>query len=134
MKTYKGRIRIMKIIKTDNAPAALGPYSQAVEHDGIVFTSGQIPMDPATGELKTDIQEATRQSLTNLKNLLEAAGSGLDQIMKVDIYILDMDQFAKINEVYSEFFTDHKPARNCIAVSALPKNAVLEIEAIARVK
>ncbi|MDD7363695.1 MAG: RidA family protein [Peptoniphilus sp.] len=124
----------MKIIKTDNAPSAIGPYSQAVEHDGIVYTSGQIPVDPKTGELKTDIKEATRQSLTNLKNLLEAAGSGLDEIMKVNIFILDMGQFSDINAVYSEFFTDHKPARSCVAVTTLPKDAVIEIEAFARVK
>lgn len=121
----------MKIIKTDKAPSAIGPYSQAVEHGDLVYTSGQIPVDPATGELKTDIKEATRQSLNNLKNLLEASGSSLEHVLKVNIYILDMGEFSDINEVYAEFFDEHKPARSCVAVTTLPKNAVIEIEAIA---
>ncbi|MDQ0507678.1 Enamine/imine deaminase [Aedoeadaptatus ivorii] len=124
----------MNITQTDKAPAAIGPYSQAVVSDSVVYTSGQIPVDPATGELKTDIKEATHQSLTNLKNLLEASGSSLENTLKVNIFITDMDQFGAINEVYAEYFSTHKPARSCVAVKTLPKNAVIEIEAIARTK
>ncbi|CAC9925529.1 putative endoribonuclease L-PSP [Aedoeadaptatus nemausensis] len=123
----------MKVVSTDKAPAAVGPYSQAIVDGGVVYASGQIPMDPATGEMKTDVSEAARQSLTNLKNLLEAAGSDLENVIKVTIFITDMDKFGELNEVYGEFFSDHRPARSCVEVSALPKDAVLEIEAIARV-
>lgn len=93
----------MKMIQTDKTVAAIGPYSQAVEDGGVVYLSGQIPVDPKTGEVKTDIKEATRQCLTNVKNLLEAAGSDLNHVMKVNLFILDMDQFSAINEVYGEF-------------------------------
>lgn len=123
----------MKVVSTDRAPAAVGPYSQAIVDGGVVYASGQIPMDPATGEMKTDVSEAARQSLINLKNLLEAAGSDLENVIKVTIFITDMDKFGELNEVYGEFFSDHRPARSCVEVSALPKDAVLEIEAIARV-
>lgn len=123
----------MKIISTDKAPAAVGPYSQAIVDGGIVYASGQIPMDPATGEMKTDVSEAARQSLTNLKNLLEASGSDLENVLKVNIFITDMGKFGELNEVYAEFFANHRPARSCVEVTALPKDAVLEIEAIARV-
>lgn len=123
----------MKVISTDKAPAAVGPYSQAVVDGDVVYASGQIPVDPATGEMKSDVPEATRQSLTNLKNLLEAAGSDLENVIKVMIFITDMSKFGELNEVYAEFFSNHRPARSCVEVSALPKGAVLEIEAIARV-
>lgn len=123
----------MKIISTDKAPAAVGPYSQAIVDGGIVYASGQIPMDPATGEMKTDVSEAARQSLTNLKNLLESSGSDLENVLKVNIFITDMGKFGELNEVYAEFFANHRPARSCVEVTALPKDAVLEIEAIARV-
>lgn len=123
----------MKIISTDKAPAAVGPYSQAIVDGGIVYASGQIPMDPATGEMKTSVSEAARQSLTNLKNLLEASGSDLESVLKVNIFITDMGKFGELNEVYAEFFANHRPARSCVEVTALPKDAVLEIEAIARV-
>lgn len=123
----------MKVISTDKAPAAVGPYSQAVVDGDVVYASGQIPVDPATGEMKSDVPEATRQSLTNLKNLLEAAGSDLANVIKVMIFITDMSKFGELNEVYAEFFSNHRPARSCVEVSALPKGAVLEIEAIARV-
>lgn len=123
----------MKIILTDKAPAAVGPYSQAIVDGGIVYASGQIPVDPATGEMKTDVSEAARQSLTNLKNLLEASGSDLENVLKVNIFITDMGRFGELNEVYAEFFANHRPARSCVEVTALPKDAVLEIEAIARV-
>lgn len=123
----------MKIISTDKAPAAVGPYSQAIVDGGIVYASGQIPMDPATGEMKTSVSEAARQSLTNLKNLLESSGSDLENVLKVNIFITDMGKFGELNEVYAEFFAHHRPARSCVEVTALPKDAVLEIEAIARV-
>ncbi|WP_322627413.1 RidA family protein [Aedoeadaptatus coxii] len=123
----------MKIISTDKAPAAVGPYSQAIVDGGIVYASGQIPMDPATGEMKTSVSEAARQSLTNLKNLLESSGSNLESVLKVNIFITDMGKFGELNEVYAEFFANHRPARSCVEVTALPKDAVLEIEAIARV-
>lgn len=123
----------MKIISTDKAPAAVGPYSQAIVDGGIVYASGQIPVDPATGEMKTSVSEAARQSLTNLKNLLESSGSDLENVLKVNIFITDMGKFGELNEVYAEFFTHHRPARSCVEVTALPKDAVLEIEAIARV-
>ena len=123
----------MKVISTDKAPAAVGPYSQAVFDGDVVYASGQIPVDPATGEMKSDVPEAARQSLTNLKNLLEAAGSNLENVIKVMIFITDMSKFGELNEVYAEFFSNHRPARSCVEVSALPKGAVLEIEAIARV-
>lgn len=123
----------MKIISTDKAPAAVGPYSQAIVDGGIVYASGQIPVDPATGEMKTSVSEAARQSLTNLKNLLESSGSNLESVLKVNIFITDMGKFGELNEVYAEFFAHHRPARSCVEVTALPKDAVLEIEAIARV-
>lgn len=123
----------MRVISTDKAPAAVGPYSQAVVDGDVVYASGQIPVDPATGEMKSDVPEAARQSLTNLKNLLEAAGSDLENVIKVMIFITDMSKFGELNEVYAEFFSNHRPARSCVEVSALPKGAVLEIEAIARV-
>ncbi|CAC9929597.1 putative endoribonuclease L-PSP [Aedoeadaptatus coxii] len=123
----------MKIISTDKAPAAVGPYSQAIVDGGIVYASGQIPVDPATGEMKTSVSEAARQSLTNLKNLLESSGSDLENVLKVNIFITDMGKFGELNEVYAEFFAHHRPARSCVEVTALPKDAVLEIEAIARV-
>lgn len=123
----------MKIISTEKAPAAVGPYSQAIVDGGIVYASGQIPVDPATGEMKTSVSEAARQSLTNLKNLLEASGSDLENVLKVNIFITDMGKFGELNEVYAEFFANHRPARSCVEVTALPKDAVLEIEAIARV-
>lgn len=123
----------MKIISTDKAPAAVGPYSQVIVDGGIVYASGQIPVDPATGEMKTSVSEAARQSLTNLKNLLEASGSNLESVLKVNIFITDMGKFGELNEVYAEFFAHHRPARSCVEVTALPKDAVLEIEAIARV-
>lgn len=123
----------MKVISTDKAPAAVGPYSQAVVDGDVIYASGQIPVDPATGEMKSDVPEAARQSLTNLKNLLEAAGSDLENVIKVMIFITDMSKFGELNEVYAEFFSNHRPARSCVEVSALPKGAVLEIEAIARV-
>lgn len=122
----------MKAIKTNKAPEALGPYSQAIEVDGYIFTSGQIPADPATGDLKTDIKEATKQSMENIKAILEEAGSSLDKVLKTTIYLTNMKAFGDVNEVYGTYFTDHKPARSCVEVLSLPKGSLIEIEAIAK--
>ena len=122
----------MKAIKTNKAPEALGPYSQAIEVDGYIFTSGQIPADPATGDLKTDIKEATQQSMENIKAILEEAGSSLDKVLKTTIYLTNMKAFGDVNEVYGTYFTDHKPARSCVEVLSLPKGSLIEIEAIAK--
>ncbi|WP_255702368.1 RidA family protein [Peptoniphilus sp. KCTC 25270] len=121
----------MNTIHTNNAPAAIGPYSQGMVVGDLVFTSGQIPADPATGELKTEIKEATKQSLENVKAILQESGSSLDKVIKVSIFITNMDDFSSVNEVYSEYFSEHKPARSCVAVKTLPKNSIIEIEAIA---
>lgn len=121
----------MKYIETKKAPAAIGPYSQGIEIGDFIFTSGQIPLNPATGELETEIKSATKQSLENVKAILEESGSGLDKVIKVTVFITNMDDFSAVNEVYGEYFTNHKPARSCLAVKTLPKNSVVEIEAIA---
>lgn len=125
----------IKLAHTDKAPAAIGPYSQAAVVGNIVFTSGQIPLIPETGELITDdIKKATKQSLENVKTILENSGSSLEQVAKVNIFISDMDNFAAVNEVYSEYFSNHKPARSCVEVAKLPKDSLVEIEAIAEIK
>lgn len=121
-----------KIIHTPNAPAAIGPYSQAVQAGNMLFVSGQIPIDPATscfaGE---DIVTQSRQSLTNVKNILEAAGYALTDVVKTTVLLADIADFAAMNAVYAEFFTENCPARACFAVKDLPKGALVEIEAIA---
>ena len=119
------------IVKTDNAPGAIGPYSQAVKTSSLVFVSGQLAIDPATGELKNDdIQIETRQAMHNLKNVLEAAGSNLEKVVKTTLFIKDMNNFPVINEVYGEFFQSDPPARACVEVARLPKDANVEIEAV----
>jgi 2-iminobutanoate/2-iminopropanoate deaminase len=121
----------MKTIETKNAPAAIGPYSQAKVAGGLVFASGQIPIDPATGNIEaSDIAGQTRRAAQNLAAVLEAAGSGLDKVLKTTCFITDMNAFAAFNEVYAEFFPG-KPARSCVEVSRLPKGALVEIEAVA---
>ena len=121
-----------EIVNTEKAPGAIGPYSQAVKTNSMVFVSGQLALAPETGELVSDdIQAETRQALTNLKEILDAAGSCLENVVKTTVFIARMDDFPKINEVYSEFFSTNPPARACIEVSCLPKNANVEIEAIA---
>jgi 2-iminobutanoate/2-iminopropanoate deaminase len=123
-----------KIIHTDNAPKAIGPYSQAIRTESIVFTAGQIALDPATGELVLGgIEEQTRQALTNLKHVLEAADSGLAYVVKTTVFLRDMNDFPKMNAVYAEFFDENPPARSTIAVAALPKGGLVEIEAVAMV-
>ena len=120
-----------KQIHTENAPAAIGPYSQAIDLGEIVFTSGQIPVDPATGNIPADVKEQARQSLQNVKAILETAGSGMEKVVKTTVFISDMAQFAAINEVYATFFTEPYPARSCVEVARLPKDVMVEIEAIA---
>ena len=119
------------IVYTDNAPQAIGPYVQAQIIGDLVFTSGQIPLVPATGELITEIKAATKQSLENVKAILEEAGSSLDKVVKTVVFIKNMDDFALVNEVYGEYFVNNKPARSCVEVARLPKDALIEIEAIA---
>lgn len=122
----------MKVINTSKAPKAIGPYSQAIEANGLVITSGQLPIDPATGEFAPGgIKEQTRQSLTNAKAILEEAGISLANVMKTTVFLSDMNDFAAINEVYAEFFNEPFPARSAIAVKTLPKNALVEVECIA---
>lgn len=123
---------MVQILHTDKAPAAVGPYSQATEVNGFIFTSGQIPLIPETGELVSeDIKKATARSLDNIKAILEEAGSSLEKVLKVNIFLDDINDFAAVNEVYAEYFTEHKPARSCVEVANLPKKALIEIEAIA---
>jgi 2-iminobutanoate/2-iminopropanoate deaminase len=119
-------------VQTDKAPAAIGPYSQAIRAGGFVFASGQIPIDPATGEfVQGGIAEQTEQVLKNLAALLEAAGSGLDKVVKTPVFLADMKEFAQMNEVYAKYFTAAPPARATVAVAGLPRDARVEIEAIA---
>lgn len=121
-----------KIVATDKAPAAIGPYAQANIIDDLVITSGQIPIDPATGNLvEGDIEAQTKQVFKNLKAVLEAAGSGLDKIVKTTCFMDNMNDFAKMNEVYASFFSGDYPSRSAVEVAKLPKGALIEIEAIA---
>ena len=123
-----------EIIQTADAPAAIGPYSQAVKTDGLVFASGQIPIDPATGQFVAGgIKEQTEQVLKNLAAVLEAAGSGLNRVVKTTVFLADMQEFAAMNEVYGTFFKDEPPARATVEASRLPRDARVEIEAIALV-
>ena len=122
----------MKVISTTKAPAAIGPYSQAIEVNGFVFASGQIPIDPATGQfVEGGIKEQTRQSLTNAQNILKEAGTDLSHVVKTTVYLSDIANFAPMNEVYAQFFTEPFPARSAVAVKDLPKGALVEIEVIA---
>ena len=120
-----------KVISTDQAPAAIGPYSQAIEVNGMVYTSGVIPVVPATGEIPEGSVEQAKQAFTNLSNLLQAAGTSMEQVVKTTVFIKEMNDFAAINEVYAQFFTGEFPARSCVEVARLPKDVLLEIEAIA---
>lgn len=121
-----------KEISTDKAPSAIGPYSQAVEAGNMIFTSGMIPINPATGELVAGtVEEQAEQAISNLKNLLEAAGSSMERVVKTVVFIRDMEDFVKINEIYAKYFTEPYPARSCVQVARLPKDVAIEIEAIA---
>lgn len=123
---------MMETIIAPKAPAALGPYSAAIRVGELIFTSGQIPADPATGELAPGgIAQQTEQSLKNLSAVLEAAGSGLDQVIKTTCFLTDMADFAAFNAAYGKYFSEHKPARSTVAVKALPKGALVEIECVA---
>lgn len=124
-----------KVISTKKAPAAIGPYSQGVMVNNFLFISGQLPMDPETMEMVTgDIQQQTKQSLENIKAILEEAGLNFNNVIKTTVFIKDMDDFAKINEIYGNYFNENKPARACVEVARLPKDAGVEIEAIAAVE
>lgn len=122
----------MQAIHTEKAPKAIGPYSQAIKVGNLVFASGQVPIVPATGEfVEGGIKEQTHQSLTNAKAILEEAGTSLSKVVKTTVYLSDMANFAAMNEVYAEFFTQPYPARSAVAVKTLPKNALVEVECIA---
>jgi 2-iminobutanoate/2-iminopropanoate deaminase len=123
------------IISTERAPRAIGPYSQAVAIEGLVYTAGQIGLDPATMELvEGDVTAQTLQVLTNIKHVLEAAGSGLNYVVKTTVYLADMNDFAAMNTIYAEFFAENPPARSTVAVASLPKGAAVEIEVVALVQ
>lgn len=122
----------MKALHSDNAPKAVGPYSQAIEANGFVFASGQLPIDPATNAfVEGGVKEQTRQSLTNAQSVLKAAGLDLSHVIKTTVFLSDIADFAAMNEVYAEFFNEPYPARSAIAVKTLPKNALVEVECIA---
>ncbi|MFD2176371.1 RidA family protein [Veronia pacifica] len=124
-----------KVLHTDNAPAAIGPYIQGVDLGGMVMTSGQIPVNPATGEVSSDIAEQARQSLENVKAVVEASGLKVQDIVKMTVFVKDLNDFGTVNEVYGTFFDEHQvahyPARSCVEVARLPKDVGIEIEAIA---
>ena len=120
------------VISTDKAPAAIGPYSQAIEVNGMIYTSGMIPIDPSTGELVTGSVEAqAEQAISNLEALLAASGSSIEKVVKTVVFISNMDDFGKINEIYARYFQGVFPARSCVEVARLPKDVLIEIEAIA---
>ena len=119
------------VIASPDAPAAIGPYSQGIAGNGLVFGSGQLPVDPKTGAMPETIEAQARQSLTNLKAIIEASGSSLDKVVKTTCFLADIADFAAFNAVYAEFFPKDAPARSCFQVAAIPKNAKLEVEAIA---
>jgi len=122
----------MKVVATDQAPAAIGPYSQAVQAGGLLFCSGQIPLDPVTGELVSgDIRQETERVMENLRGVLTAAGCGFEQVVRTTIYLVDMADFPVVNEVYGNYFPSMKPARATVAVAALPRGARVEIDAVA---
>lgn len=123
---------MIETVSTEKAPKALGPYSQALKAGGFVWCSGQIPIDPATNSIEaTTIEDQTRQAISNLKNVLEAAGTSLANVVKTTVFIKDMNDFAALNGVYAEMFGDTKPARSCVEVARLPKDVKVEIECIA---
>lgn len=120
-----------KVIATEKAPGAIGPYSQAMRIGNMIFTSGQIPLNPATGEMVTEIAAATKQSLENVKAILEVEGATMDNVIKTTVFLSDMNNFAAMNEVYATYFPQNPPARSAVEVARLPKDAVVEIEVIA---
>lgn len=120
-----------KAISTDKAPAAIGPYSQAIEANGMVYTSGVIPVDPATGEIPQGAAAQARQAIGNLAALLDEAGTSTENVVKTTVFIKNMEDFGTVNEIYAEYFTGVFPARSCVEVARLPKDVLIEIEAIA---
>jgi 2-iminobutanoate/2-iminopropanoate deaminase len=123
---------MIQTVSTEKAPKALGPYSQALRAGGFIWCSGQIPINPATNAIEaTTIEDQTRQAISNLKNVLEAAGSSLSNVVKTTVFIKDMNDFAALNGVYAEMFGDTKPARSCVEVARLPKDVKVEIECVA---
>ena len=122
----------MKEIKTNNAPSAIGPYSQGIIMGDLVFTSGQIPLNPETNEIPEGIEAQTHQALSNLKGVLEGAGAGTENVIKTTLFIKNMDDFSKINEIYAGYFKEPYPARSCVEVAKLPKGVLIEIEAVAK--
>ena len=123
-----------EIIATEKAPAAIGPYSQAVKAGNLLFTSGMIPIDPATNTLvEGGIEIQARRALENVKALLEASGTSMENVVKTVVFIKNMDDFAKVNEIYAEYFTENFPARSCVEVARLPKDVLIEMEAIAEI-
>jgi 2-iminobutanoate/2-iminopropanoate deaminase len=122
----------IQTVHTDDAPAAIGPYSQAVVHAGVVYTAGQIPLDPRTGEMVGgDVQSQTRRVFDNLRAVLEASGASLGSVLKTTVFLRDMNDFAAMNEVYAEAFGEHRPARSAVQAARLPRDASVEIEAVA---
>ena len=121
----------MKTLETKNAPAAIGPYSQAKMTGNFLFASGQIPVNPATGEIPEGIEAQAEQVLNNVKNLLAAAGASMEQVVKTTVFIQNMDDFGKVNEIYSTYFTGAFPARSCVEVARLPKDLLIEVEVTA---
>jgi 2-iminobutanoate/2-iminopropanoate deaminase len=127
----KEKLNMKKAISTDKAPAAIGPYSQAIEVNGVIYTSGVIPVVPETGEIPDGVEAQATQVFVNLVNLLQASGTSMEQVIKTTVFIKEMNDFSKINEIYSKYFTGVFPARSCVEVARLPKDVLLEIEAIA---
>ncbi|MEH7304680.1 RidA family protein [Neobacillus drentensis] len=124
---------IKETIITKEAPKAIGPYSQGIKAGNVVYTSGQLPIHPETGEMPDNIEEQTRMSLENLKQVIEAAGASLQQVIKTTVFLSDMNHFAAMNHIYGEFFSVNYPARSAIEVARLPKDALIEIEAVAMI-
>ena len=122
------------VISTSQAPAAIGPYAQAVEHNGLIITSGQLPIDPATGAFPEGIQAQTRQSLTNVKAILTEAGTDMDHVLKTTVFLKDLSHFGAVNAIYADFFGPDYPSRSCVEVARLPMDALVEIEVIASVE
>lgn len=122
-----------EVISTNNAPGAIGPYSQGIKVGNLVFTSGQIPLNPFTGEMPKSIEEQTKQALENVKGILEASGTSMENVIKTTVFLTDLENFTKMNEVYATFFEGEKPARSAIEISKLPKDAKIEIEVIATI-
>lgn len=129
-----GEIDMTKVVQTKNAPAAIGPYSQGIIVNNMFYSSGQIPLTPAGDFVNGDIKDQTHQVFRNLEAVLEAAGASFETVVKATVFIKDMEQFAEVNEVYGEYFHTHKPARSCVEVARLPKDALVEIEVVALVK